>query len=359
MSRNRIPRRLGALGRILCLGWTGAAFLLCVGPGAPAISAPEGTSTASGSPEGTSARATLALGATTSSGAVRLDSVFVQPVANGEQPFAQPLGVAVDDAHGEIVVANTGLGRVEFFGRGGEPRGYFVHRVPDGQGGERIGIPTHVAVTADGRLLVVDAYAPWIDVCDFRGISLGHLTLPAPDDRADLGDGAGPLTVAPDGRVIVASRGKHPRVYVLDSEGRVTDAWGTAGAAPGQLRAISGIAVTPEGQIVVTCLLTELGVQVFDAHGGYLRGFGPHDIGPGRFSQPDAVVATPDSRLWVTDMMRHNVQVFDSAGTLLGAVGSGQDPDDIFYPSALASDGRGMFALVESGGNRLRVMWIR
>lgn len=359
MSRNGIPRRLGALGRILRLGWTGAAILLCAGPGAPAISAPEGAwNIPNGRPQGGAARE-AALDATTSSGAVRLDSAFVQSLANGEQPFAQPLGVAVDAAHGEIVVANTGLGRIEFFGLAGEPRGYFVHRVPDGRGGERDGIPAHLAVTPDGRLLVVDALVPWIDVCDFRGVSLGHISLPAPDDRADLGDGAGPLAVAPDGRVIVASRAKHPRIYVLDPEGQVVEAWGTPGAEPGRLRAISGLAVTPAGEIVVTCLLTELGVQVFDQHGRYLRGFGPHDIGPGRFSQPDAVVATPDARLWVTDMMRHNVQVFDSAGTLLGAVGSGQDPGDIFYPSALASDGRGLFALVESGGNRLRLMWIR
>jgi hypothetical protein len=37
-----IPGRLRACGCIPRLGWTGAAIMLCAGPGAPAISAPEG-----------------------------------------------------------------------------------------------------------------------------------------------------------------------------------------------------------------------------------------------------------------------------------------------------------------------------
>jgi hypothetical protein len=31
----------------------------------------------------------------------------------------------------------------------------------------------------------------------------------------------------------------------------------------------------------------------------------------------------------------------------------------MLYPSALASDGKGMFAFVETGGKLLRLMWIR
>jgi sugar lactone lactonase YvrE len=109
----------------------------------------------------------------------------------------------------------------------------------------------------------------------------------------------------------------------------------------------------------VTCVLTELGVQVFDAGGKYLRGFGVHDIGPGRFSVPNGIIITPDSRYWVSDMMRHNVQVFDPAGKLLGALGGAEGPGAMLYPSALASDGKGMFAFVETGGKLLRLMWIR
>lgn len=293
----------------------------------------------------------------TSASEPHVDSTFVQDVANAGGTFEQPLGVAFDVAAGEVVVANTGAGRVEFFGRDGLPHGYFVHRVTGEDGIDRDGLPKHVAVDGRGHILVVDALAPYIDICDFRGTSLGHIRLPAPDS-AGVG-GPGPLAVAPDGRIFVASRNKLGGVWVLSPEGQPLAHWGVAGTGPGQLRAIAGVAVMANDEIAVTCVLTELGVQVFDAGGKYLRGFGVHDIGPGRFSVPNGITVTPDGRIWVSDMMRHNVQVFDPAGKLLGVLGGGDGPGAMFYPSALASDGKGMFAFVETGGKLLRLMWIR
>ncbi len=301
--------------------------------------------------------ASASLGAPGPPGEPLVDSSFVQNVANGGGTFEQPGGVAFDVAHDEVVVANTGRSRVEFFGRDGRPHGYFVHRVMGDDGVERDGLPRHVAVDRAGHVLVVDALARYVDVCDFRGTSLAHIALPAPDDSGT--GGAGPLAVAADGRIIVASREKTGGIWVLDPDGKPLAHWGVAGTGPGQLRAIAGVAVTPAGEIAVTCVLTQLAVQVFDAEGHYLRGFGIHDIGPGRFSVPDGILVTPDSRYWVSDMMRHNVQVFDPTGKLLGMLGGGEGPGAMFYPSGLASDGKGMFAFVETGGKLLRLMWIR
>ena len=288
-----------------------------------------------------------------------IDSSRVVYDATGSRTFEQPMGVAIDGGHDEIVVAHTGLGRVEFFGRDGRPHGYFVHRIADDRGVERDGLPRHVATTADGRVVVSDAWAAYVDICDFRGKVLQRLALPAPDDRLDEGDGPGAVAVGHDGRIFVASRGKQGRVHVFSPEGQRLLTWGAAGAAPGQLASITSLAAAPAGEIVVTCATTDLAVQVFDASGNYLRGFGVHDIGPGNFSLPNGVVVTPDSRIWVTDGIRHVVQVFDLTGKLLGMLGGGEDPGALFYPSALASDGRGLFALVETGGKRLRLWWVR
>lgn len=288
-----------------------------------------------------------------------IDSTLVMYEANGARTFEQPLAVAIDAGHDEIVVANTGLGRIEFFARDGRPSGYFVHRITGAEGDERDGLPRWVATTADGHVLVSDSWAAYVDVCDYRGRSLSRLTLPAPDDKLTDGNGPGAIAVAADGRIFVASRGKAGRVHVFSPDGDHLATWGVAGLAPGQLASISALAIAPGGETVVTCVGTELAVQIFDGTGKYLRGFGVHDIGPGNFSLPNGVVVTPDSRIWVTDGIRHLVQVFDFTGKLLGVLGGGEEPGALFYPSALASDGRGLFALVETGGKRLRLWWVR
>lgn len=289
---------------------------------------------------------------------VQVDSMFVRYEANSGRSFEQPLGIAIDTNNAEIVIANTGLSRVEFFDRAGHPRGFFVHRVPTADGGAREGLPKQVAIDSRGRLLVSDALAAFVDICDFRGRSIGRITLPAPDDSLENGNGPGAIGIAPDGRILVASRGKQGRVHILDRDGRWLATWGATGAAPGQLSAITGLAITPKGEVFITCIATELGVQVFDEQGKYLRGWGEHDIGPGRFSQPAGIVVTPDARVWVTDTVRNNMQVFDLAGNLVGTTG-GEGPGAWFFPGALASDGKGGLALVEMGGKRFRMMWVR
>jgi hypothetical protein len=83
-------------------------------------------------------------------------------------------------------------------------------------------------------------------------------------------------------------------------------------------------------------------------------------MGPGNFSFPSGIAATADGRLWVSDAIRHTMQVFDRAGTLLGGVGGiGVGPGEYVNPSALASDGKGLLALAENAGRRFQLMWVR
>ncbi|MFI5370986.1 MAG: NHL repeat-containing protein [Candidatus Eisenbacteria bacterium] len=306
---------------------------------------------------------TLALALTPTAARAELDGTqpdtsFVQYLGAGGAAIDAPLGVAVDVRAGEIVLANTGGRRIEIYDMSLRPRGSFAHPVPDTSGEIHEGQPKHVAVDAESRLYISDVTVPWVDVCDFRGHSLTHLTLPAPDDRLTTG-GAGPIAIAADGRIYVASRRDRPRIYVFGPDHRLERSWGEAGTAPGQLHSITALAVGPDSNVVVTCARTERAVQVFDAQGRYLRGFGVHDIGPGNFSQPTGVVVTPDGRIWVVDSIRANLQVFDPAGTLVGATGGGEGPGAWLYPSALASDGHGWFAVAEMGGSRLRLLHIR
>ena len=286
-----------------------------------------------------------------------VDSTFEQPLGSHAMHLVGPMGIGFDRRAQEIVVANTDAGRIEFFDEHGHSTGSFIHQVRGSSGDLQVGHPKHVAVDGLGRIYVVDIGSPDVDVCDFRGRNLATIALPAPDDRLETG-GAGPMALAADGRLFVASR-SGGRIHVFGSDRKLIQTWGVAGPDSGQLSAISGLALDPSGNVVVTCVTTALGVQIFDAHGKYLRGFGVHDIGPGRFSQPSGVAVSPDGRIWVVDCMRANLQVFDSNGALLGVVTGGvKGSSDWLYPSALASDGKGLFALAEWGGNRIRLLWM-
>ena len=286
-----------------------------------------------------------------------LKASIVQYVGSGGALLSGPLGIAVDTAGREIVVANTGGRRIEFYDLRGRSRGAVAHAVPDENGKLVAGQPRSIVVAPRGDMYVSDLSVPYVDHLDFRGRSLGRIALPSPDDRLEMG-GAGALALAADGRLFVASRARAGRIYVFDADGRPLGAWGDQGAKPGQLSAITSLAVLGDSEVVVTCMQTELGVQVFDAAGHYRRGFGVHDIGMGRFSQPTGVVVSSDGRIWVVDSVRANLQVFDRTGTYEGAVEGGNDPAPWLYPSALASDGRSLMAMSEAGGNRLRLLWL-
>jgi len=110
--------------------------------------------------------------------------------------------------------------------------------------------------------------------------------------------------------------------------------------------------------VVVSCIDTELGVQLFDGEGRYRRGFGVHDIGAGRFSAPTGIHVTRDGDIWVVDSVRGNLQVFDATGGYRGAIEGAAASEPWLYPSALAGDGLGLFAMAEAGGNRLRLLWV-
>ena len=172
-----------------------------------------------------------------------------------------------------------------------------------------------MAVDLQGRLLIVDRLAAYVNALDFRGRSVAEIALPH--------GMPGAVAVAPDGRILVASRGDSGHVFVFSPSLELLDEWGDPGRDAGQLNEISSLAVATNGEIVVACLNTDVVIQIFSPEGEYLRGFGEHDIGPGNFSFPSGLAVTHDGRIWVTDEIRLSVQVFDPEGNRLGAFGGG------------------------------------
>jgi DNA-binding beta-propeller fold protein YncE len=267
--------------------------------------------------------------------------------------FNQPLGMAVDSLHREIYVANSGQGRIDVYTYEGRLEARIPHMVPGANGGLVPGVPVAVALDRRGRLFVVDQRDTLVDVLDFRGRSIGRLAL-------TLGDGrlAGGCAVAasPDGRVFVGATGDSGRIFAFSDGLKPLGSWGVAGNAEGQLSHITSIASTPDGDVVVARILHEPLIQLFTEDGRYLRAFGYIAGGNGSLAYPAGVVVTSDRRIWVCDQIRHNVQVYDSAGTPLITIGSGGNrPGELYYPCALATDGGGTLVVSERAGARLQV----
>ncbi|MDP5307041.1 YncE family protein [Paracoccus spongiarum] len=141
--------------------------------------------------------------------------------------------------------------------------------------------------------------------------------------KADLGEGAFGVAVAPGGGIFVTDW-FGDRLTRLDAG--LAPLWSAAtGDAP------AGVAVSPDGVLVATADRDANAVSIFDAMTGRLlrrvRTAGEHPFG----------LTFHDGRLWTADVQGNRVSVIDPiAGRLIGAVPTGSHP----YAVAFAA-GRG------------------
>ncbi len=272
---------------------------------------------------------------------------------SADATFKVPRAVALDTAHGEILVGNTGAHTIEVFSLAGRPLARYVHRVERRDGAWVDGEPTALAVDSAGRILVIDAAAGYVDVLDGLGRAYARLQPPLPKGN----HGPGAVTVLRSGEILVGMSGETGRVYRFTREYAQSGSWGEAGRTPGHVRNVRGLAEEPDGSILVLCPDTDLAVQRYSPAGAYLGGFGRHEIGEGNFSFPSGIAVTADGRLYVTDELRHLVVVLDATGRQLDVISGGDAGLGLFqYPSALASDGQGRLAVIERGSARLQLL---
>jgi DNA-binding beta-propeller fold protein YncE len=180
------------------------------------------------------------------------------PVPAALPKLERPVGLAVDEKRGRLLVVDTAEHVVHVLplGGGGEAR-----RI-GGRGGERgrFNFPTHVAVDADGRIAVCDAM-------NFR-------------------------------------------VQVFDAELRPIAAFGQLGDGMGDLSKPKGIAVDRDGVVFVVEGYFDV-IQAFDLRGRLLGVFGGSGIRPGRFWLAGGLALDGRGHMYVADTFNARVQVFD------------------------------------------------
>jgi uncharacterized protein (TIGR03663 family) len=194
-------------------------------------------------------------------------------------------------------------------------------------------------------------------------VSGGNATILArlgvdPSGQSQLSD---PKDVAVDssGRVYV-TEGRANRVTILDRDGSVVGRFGESGASDGQFNEPWGIAVAPSGDIYVADTWNHR-IQRFDRSGRFISTWGAHGdsqgqvgVGSGQFWGPRDIVVGPDGRLYVSDTGNKRIQVFDSDGSPISALGGeGSAPGRLREPVGLGLAPDGLW-IADAWNNRVQ-----
>lgn len=266
--------------------------------------------------------------------------VFYQHLYEG--PFTDPMGITVDEAHQEVLVADTKGNRVGIFSLEGAPLYSFGES-------DQLREPRDVAVDRKGRIIVLDADRSKIKIFSYRGEYLGPVPLEGMRDKPHIEA----FALDADGNLYVGEQAS-AQVWVFGPDGKVKMRLGGHGAGQGTFVSIAAIAVDGEHIVVTDHVSTS--VQVFDRRGRFLRGFGKHDMGRENFSLPEGVALDGKGHIIVVDALRHEIKFFDTEGKFVARFGGmGAKPGQVSFPSDVAVDASGRIYVLEKVGARVQI----
>jgi DNA-binding beta-propeller fold protein YncE len=171
--------------------------------------------------------------------------------------LGRPAGLAYDDKHNHLYVADSIVHGIWIFDGDGRPLGMIGQRGTE-QG--TFNFPTHVAVDAEGTVYVTDAL-------NFR-------------------------------------------LQLFDAGGRFEGQFGRHGKFSGDFASPKGVAVDSKGHIYVVDALFDA-VQIFDREGRYLLTFGERGIERGQFWLPSGLFIDSRDHIYVSDAYNQRIQIFE------------------------------------------------
>jgi DNA-binding beta-propeller fold protein YncE len=261
----------------------------------------------------------------------------------GNGQFDSPIGIAVD-SNGNILVADTGNGRIEKF----SPTGTFISSMgTKGAGTGQLGDPNGIAIDGAGNIYVADASNHRVEKLTTDGKLIAEWKGSEPGFY-----GPRRIAIGPEGSVYVVDQG-HSRIAKLSPDGQVLSAWGSKGNGDGQFDDPAAVAVDPTANKVYVADPLNKRIQVFDASGKFLTKWSVPEWGqPAGFE--DLAIDSQKGRLYASSTHIDAVLVFDLNGTRIGTL-MPQAPDKLEGPSALAlKDGK--LYVLNLTGNRVSVI---
>jgi DNA-binding beta-propeller fold protein YncE len=255
----------------------------------------------------------------------------------GKGEFDSPTGIFVD-GNGNVLVADTGNGRIEKF----SPNGTFVTSIGQFEA------PSGIAVDRMGNIYVAEIGSK------HRVQKLG------PDGTFIAGWAPGlygprRIAIGPDDSVYVVDSGSN-RIVKFSPDGQVLGSWGSEGSGDRQFKGLSSVAVDPTTNKVYVADPINKRIQVFDSNGEFLTKWIVPEWGqPAGFE--DLAIDSQRGRVYASSANMNTILVFDLQGNRIGTL-TPAPPDKLNSPSALALTKDKLFVL-NAGYARVSVIDLR
>ena len=274
----------------------------------------------------------------------RLDLVWARRgISDGR--FQKPRAMAIDAEDRIYVVDMTA--RIQAF----DPNGRWLcgWQTPD----HRVGKPSGLSVTADGRILVADTHYYRLLIYSPTGKLLQTIGGTPGQEPGQFGL----VTDAVEdsrGNFYIAEYGEYDRIQKFTSEGRFLLQWGGHGSQPGQFIRPQNLAVDAEDRIWVADACNHR-IQVFDPKGKLLKLWGTQGGAPGELYYPYDLILVPDGSVFVAEFGNHRIQRFTADGRSLGCWGTnGRQEGQLHNPWARVRDARGRIHVLDTENHRVQ-----
>jgi DNA-binding beta-propeller fold protein YncE len=255
--------------------------------------------------------------------------------------FDSPTGIAVD-GNGNILVSDTGNGRIEKF----SPAGTFLSTIgTKGSDHGQLGEPNGIAIDRAGNIYVAE-------------VASNHRVQKLAPNGTYIAEWKGPdsgfygprrIAIGPDDSIYVVDQG-HTRIVKFSPDGRVLAVWGSKGAGDGQFDDPTSVAVDSTTNKVYVADPRNKRIQVFDSNGKFLTKWVIPEWGrPAGFE--DLAIDSKVGRLYASSANLDAVLICDLNGTRIGSLRP-KPPDKLEGPSALALANRKLYVL-NMHGNRV------
>lgn len=266
---------------------------------------------------------------------------------HGKQRLNSPDGVAFGP-EGKIYVSDTGNHRGMVFDRSGKYLFTFGERTAKkGIQKKKLFFPLGLDVDPDsGDIFVASMMASRINVYDKNGKYKREIV----QDR--------PIRVKVyKKRLYIASPGS---LWITTLKGKVIKRISSPGQNIGQVQMPNGIDFDKKGNIYVSDTENNR-IQIFDKKGRVIGGRGEPTTTLNQssrlFGLGVALVMDEKEMVYITDAFHHAIRVFDHDGNDYGEYGQQGSNDAQFnYPSDLAYEANGVFAVADKWNDRIQVI---